>query len=485
MLNYKTIATTALLLSSHLMPARTDVMSTRPNILFIMTDQQYAGMMSCTGNKYVNTPTLDSLAARGVRFEKAYSPNPVCVPSRTSMMTGYYPSAFGFSSNPEADKAVIPQNVLDNTLGKLFRKAGYTTMYGGKTHWAKGLNLETIGFEDLTRDERDQLAEKAAGFLRSQPKEPFLLVTSFINPHDICFVELEATAAYYGLPEVAPKNSRERKAIAEAVRLAEKAREDGTFEKLCPPLKKNFEQTQHLPDMLVPKKVIINKDEPVTVYKYMNEFVRTVWTAEDWRMHHWIYRKLTEDVDRQIGIVLDALKESGLYKNTYVVFLSDHGDMDGSHKMVHKSMFYEEAARVPFLIAGPGVVKKVDNDHLLSASVDLLPTLCGLAGIRIPEGIHGRSIAPLVMGNRHSEWRDFVISETANGRMVRSAKYKYILFNKGEQREMLLDMEKDPGEMINLAVNPAFQKVLKEHREMLKSWVKKTKDPIAMEYVNL
>jgi len=196
----------------------------RPNILFIMTDQQSATMMSCTGNAYLKTPSLDRLAASGMRFERAYSPNPVCVPSRTSMMTGYFPSVFGVSTNGDAKDAVIPENVLNNTMGKLMQRAGYNCVYGGKTHWAKGLDIESCGFENLTSNTREELAEKCASYLRNKPAEPFFMVASLINPHDICYVEIDATIEHYGLPEFAPGAAMERQKIAEAVSLAEEAK---------------------------------------------------------------------------------------------------------------------------------------------------------------------------------------------------------------------------------------------------------------------
>ena len=116
-------------------------------------------------------------------------------------------------------------------------------------------------------------------------------------------------------------------------------------------------------------------------------------------MHHWIYHRLTEDVDRQIGTILEALSETGLDKNTIIVFTSDHGDMDGSHKMVHKGVFYEESTRVPFIIAGPGVKQGVDREHLVSSSVDLIPTFCDFAGIEIPRAIQGLSLKSIATGD--------------------------------------------------------------------------------------
>jgi choline-sulfatase len=456
-----------------------------PNILFIMTDQQYAGMMSCTGNPYLKTPALDRLAASGMLFELAYSPNPVCVPSRTSMMTGYFPSAFGVTHNRDARDAVIPGHVLENTMGKLMRRAGYRCIYGGKTHWSRGLDMESCGFEDLTRDEREGLADKCAEFFHSKPQEPFFLVASFINPHDICYVEIDATIEYYGLPEFAPKNKVERQKIARAVQLAEKAKADGVYDSLCPPLKANFELTENVAGILHTnlRPEPTGEQKASDVYFYMHDHVRNNWTEDDWRMHHWIYHRLTEDVDRQIGTVLDALKGSGLDKNTIIVFTSDHGDMDGSHRMVHKTQFYEEAARVPFIVAGPGITPGVDRQNLLSSSVDLVPTFCDFAGVEIPEGVQGRSIKPLVQGVAPADWRDFVISETDLGRMVRTARYKYCQFMGGEPREMLIDMEKDPGEMKNLAGLEEYEADLAEHRSILYEWTKQVDDKVAIQYL--
>jgi choline-sulfatase len=277
----------------------------------------------------------------------------------------------------------------------------------------------------------------------------------------------------------------ERQKIARAVQLAEKAKADGVYDSLCPPLKANFELTENVAGILHTnlRPEPTGEQKASDVYFYMHDHVRNNWTEDDWRMHHWIYHRLTEDVDRQIGTVLDALKGSGLDKNTIIVFTSDHGDMDGSHRMVHKTQFYEEAARVPFIVAGPGITPGVDRQNLLSSSVDLVPTFCDFAGVEIPEGVQGRSIKPLVQGVAPADWRDFVISETDLGRMVRTARYKYCQFMGGEPREMLIDMEKDPGEMKNLAGLEEYEADLAEHRSILYEWTKQVDDKVAIQYL--
>lgn len=458
-------------------------MSAKPNILFIMTDQQYAGMMSCAGNKYLKTPALDSLAASGMRFEKAYSPDPVCIPARTAIVTGYFPSAFGFAGNDDEKNAAIPRQVVDNAMGKVLQRAGYQTIFGGKTHWAGGLNPKTTGFESLTTDPRDELAEKCAEFLRDRHEKPFFLVASFMNPHDICYVAIDATSKHYGLPFLDSKATADRATIVEAVQLADKAKQEGVYDSLCPPLKKNFAQAKGqslLPGL--PPSPPAGEKKSSDVYKYLKYFTQNQWKEDDWRLHSWIYHRLTEDVDRQIGIVLNALRESGLDKSTIVVFTSDHGEMDGSHGLIHKSQFYEESARIPLLVSGPGIVRGVDHEHLIS-TVDLLPTFCDFAGIAPPVGVAGRSLKPLTQGTSPQEWRNFVVSESGLGRMVRTARYKYCLYKRGEPREMLFDMESDSGEMNNLAADPGSEHILKEHHALLKGWVEKNGDPMAASYV--
>ena len=126
--------------------------------------------------------------------------------------------------------------------------------------------------------------------------------------------------------------------------------------------------------------------------KYINPrpfqaYTREKYTQNQWRLHRWAYCRLTEMVDREIGTVLDALKEAGLQENTLIVFTSDHGDMDSAHKLEHKQVLYEESVRVPFIMSYAGRIPAgvIDDTHLVSNGLDLLPTLCDYAGIKTPE----------------------------------------------------------------------------------------------------
>lgn len=191
-----------------------------------------------------------------------------------------------------------------------------------------------------------------------------------------------------------------------------------------------------------------------------------------------------EKVDAQIGQILEALKDAGLAHNTLVIFSSDHGDGHGSHHLVQKTFMYEEAARVPLLVSMPGVTKAghVDSGHLVSDGLDFYATICDFAGVELPPGLHGRSLRPLLDGTENVEWTDHLVAETHFGkadseaRMVRTERYKYVVYGWGAYREQLFDMERDPGEMVNLAVYSKYRDVLQHHRDLLRDCCEKTND---------
>jgi arylsulfatase A-like enzyme len=447
----------------------------RPNILFIMTDQQQAGMMSCEGNKWLKTPALDRLAASGMRFERAFASNPVCVPSRFSLQTGLMPSAIGMGRNEDSPQAAVTETMVRQSLGRLFRNAGYETVYGGKVHLpSKMKGLANLGYRNLTSNRRQGLADACAEFLKGRHEKPFLLFASFINPHDICYMAIND---FNRSQQKAPIDNEDSKVCESVLDQARKAGDIGTFvEKNCPPLPANH--------------AVPNGEPECITLSYINArpfraHIRKNWTVNQWRLHRWAYCRLTEMVDREIGTVLDALRQSGLEDNTLVIFTSDHGDMDSAHKMEHKSVLYEEAVRIPFIMSYKGRIPAgvIDNTHLVSNGLDLLPTLCDYASIRTPEGLPGRSLRPLAEGKYAGQWRNFVVTESQNGRMLRTKRYKYCIYDSGSRREQLIDLENDPGEMKNLAESEDYKNVLDEHRRLLRARVEKTGDKIAAGYV--
>lgn len=436
----------------------------KPNILVIMTDQQQAGMLSCAGNPTVKTPMMDSLAATGARFELAYCANPVCVPSRVSMLTGVMPSRIGMETNEARKKGELPRSLLPHAMGQVFSKAGYEAVYGGKQHVP--ITIEEAGFRNIEKNSGPKLAETCAQFLRQKHDKPFLMVASFINPHDICFMAISDAKN--------PGKIDGPKPLLEALTLPTGMSQEDFFAKACPPLPANYAIPPGEPE------AILAADT-----RAFRTYARKSWTDEQWRLHRWAYARLTEQVDTEIGVVLTALRETGLDSNTLVVFVSDHGDMDASHRLEHKSVLYDEAARVPFIVSWKGVTKPglVDREHLISTGQDLIPTLCDFAGITVPSALKGRSVRALAEGRTPSTWRDAQVVENGDSRMVRSARYKYIVYASGARREMLVDMKNDPGEMNNLAQDPASAPVLNEHRDLLKAWYQQNKETLNPRYI--
>ena len=352
----------------------------RPNILVIMTDQQFAETMSCRiGRRYLHTPVMDGIAAEGAFFSRAYCPNPLCVPARTSLFSGRYPVETGYQTNdlPPIDHQRFPD------MGTIFRRAGYTTAFAGKWHmpW-KERQPGTHGFDLLTRRWRDPgTAAAAAGFLRGNPGRPFLLVASFINPHNIC-----EWARGDALPDGdvgAPPPVDQ-----------------------CPPLRPNHAPQKNEPDGLT----LMRKS-----YQAAPMFPVGNFDGKKWRQYIWAYHRMTEKVDALIGEVLRPLRESGRDADTLVVFLSDHGDCQGSHRWNQKTVFIDESARVPFILSWKGVTRPGVPDRLVHTGVDLIPTLCDYAGIPKPEGLPGLSLKDTAAGTRAADPREFVVVSNKMG----------------------------------------------------------------------
>lgn len=425
----------------------------RPNILLIITDQQSGTMLSCAGNKWVKTPAMDSIMNKGMRFEKAYATNPVCVPSRFSLMTGFYPSSVGLRKNGNSEAA---KQFVGGALGHVFQKAGYETVYGGKVHLPGVMGqITNCGFRNLTGDQRDELAEACAQFLKGEHNKAFLLVASFINPHDICYQAIQAHSG-------SRRNAGQAiKVMHEAERIPDGISREVFFSKHCPPLPNNYEPTDNEPEAIS----VFLKSRP------FKQYVRENWTDEDWRIHRWTYARLTERVDRQIGKVLDALRQAGLEDNTIVVFTSDHGDMDSSHRTEHKSMSYEECARIPLMIQYPPMTKSryVDSEHLVSNGLDIFPTLCDIAGVVWQKELRGLSLRPLLNPGAPGvpTWRKYLMIESELCRAITDGRYKYSLFDMAGPEEMLCDLHNDPGEMKNLAGLRKHAKVLRRMRTAL------------------
>lgn len=453
----KTIITTLFLLTFLI---QTSFGNEKPNIVIIITDQQFADAMSCVmGEQYLHTPNMDRLADKGVMFTRAYSPNPLCLPMRTSMATGQFPHETGIFTN--SDKDVDFTNRV--FIGKIFKDAGYETGYFGKWHIPLKEDRKDIhGFDTFVGKDSQQDAKPAAAFIKQKHDKPFFVVASFLSPHEICqwsrFQEIPGWPIEAEMPEL---------------------------EKL-PPLKKNFQASENEGDIMTYMRKSYQAHRLFPVGNY---------TDADWRRLAWGYYRLIERADKFVGEVVSAIEESGQMENTVIVFLADHGDCAGSHHWNQKTVFYDESARVPFIVVWDGKTKKSRSEVLMNTGTDMIPTLCEFAGIKNDFGIFGKSLYPVIMKNEKIEDRKYVVSENhmiqnepidgvlmqPYGRMVRSDNYKYWIYSEGKNRESLFDMRFDPGEMVNQAQNPVYKEILKQHRAYLKEHSEKTGDKQAIE----
>ncbi|MCZ6672238.1 MAG: sulfatase-like hydrolase/transferase [Verrucomicrobia bacterium] len=440
----------------------------RPNILFIMTDQHFADAMSgVMGDEYVKTPHLDALADSGIRFDRAYAPNPICVPARNSIFSGYYPFETGLQYN---SKEPLPAHMV--CLGKHFKDEGYDTGYFGKWH----LNIKTSdnarhGFDQMGvlkgNGADHEIPEPAIEFLNQKRDKPFLLVTSFTGPHDIC--QMVRGQKIPGGP------------IGEFPDPAD-----------CPPAPINLSPPRDETDSMA----LMRSSYEVSSITPIADFV-----PEKWRQMRWGYYQLIERSDREIGKVLTALKKAGLADNTLVIFTADHGDCTGAHSFAQKTVFYDESARIPFILSFPGTVSPGTTRKLVNVGIDTFPTLLDFAGLQIPEHFKGRSLKPVCENPTLADWRDYIVlsnhmvqggvppGETevpiCRGRMVRTEDYKYAVYDLGSHRESLVDMKTDPHEMQNLARDPSFKSVLLEHRGILRSYAAETGDTEAAEILRM
>jgi arylsulfatase A-like enzyme len=353
-----------------------------PNVLLMISDQMRAGALGALGRSPGRTPHLDRLASQGVAFANCFANNPVCVPARKSIFTSLYPHQHGSLSNRRGSGALpLRDSLLDD-----FRARGYRMGYVGKNHAFRKEEIEKLDFVSVRDREafRDYNrwvpswwhgdsywpaeetyahlnTEDALRFLRDGNREPFFLTVSWFDPHPPYMAPSEYTSRYapaaMRLPEFIP-------AAKLSPRLEEYRRALG------------FDRA---------------RDSDLT------ETMRYYYAAVEW------------GVDAQVGRLMKELDTRGLASNTVVVFVSDHGDFMGEHRMVRKGMFlYDALLRVPMIWRVPGV-KGGRVAGQTAAQVDLRPTLAALTGARAREGWMGRSLATCLRGEEDAS-REFYTS---------------------------------------------------------------------------
>lgn len=426
----------------------------RPNVLFLISDDLAASALSSYGNPQCRTPHLDRLAARGVRFTRAYSQYPVCGPSRAAVMSGLYPQAIGVTGNGSSGR--FADRLGDRpSLGQHFINSGYysarvskiyhmrvpgdiTAGVDGPDHaasWTERFNCQgpewmTDGVHEMLSNEKlkrepdkhyglgfgtafyavaasdeaarqpDALAADRAIELMRQPRdEPFFLAVGFVRPH----VPLVAPQAFF---DDYP---------AEEMELA----------------------PEHEGDL---------DDIPKAGVSGYNSERRGLQDPERRRKVLQAYYASVAFMDHQVGRLLDALEELELADDTIVVFSSDHGYHLGEHGFWQKMSLHEESARIPLILAGPGIEPAVSD--ALVEQIDLYPTLADAAGLAVPEHCQGVSLLP-ALADPTVSLRDGAYCMRRKDHLLRTRRWAYLEYADGSAE--LYDMERDPRQLTNLA----------------------------------
>ncbi|GAB5552758.1 MAG: hypothetical protein Sapg2KO_23490 [Saprospiraceae bacterium] len=444
-------------------PRKSETLSEPPNIIYIFVDQLSANMMSCAGNQWLETPAMDYIAANGIRFTRAYATNPVCSPARVSLMTGRFPGYFKDADGKEVREnrgsmkiPQVSQTVLQTSLPAYLNKANYDLYFGGKEHLPESLTPSALGFVDFSDDERGELTAEAAKIIKAKHDQPYFMVLSLIEPHDICYLALRQMATSENDAKILKRATVELTTLDSAMKIPEGIDTATFFQSYAPPLPPNYE-----PQLEEPQAV-----KKLVELRPFRKNARENFTDNEWRYHRYAYHRLTEFLDVRIQTILDAVKQSGAEENTLLIFSSDHGDMSASHRMEHKSTLYEESVNIPFMAMWKGHIPAgiVDEESLISNGLDLLPTVCDYAGIQGVSDPRGRSLRPLFEGKK-VDWRATLGVESEIGKMVvHKDGLKYIRYDAAGLEEQLLNLKEDPFETTHFTNDPKYQQQLKNLR---------------------
>ena len=490
------------------------------NILFIMCDQLRADYLSAEGHPTLETPHLDGLAGRGVRFNRAYCQSPVCGPSRASFYTGRYMFTHGANWNN------VPVAVGEFTMGDYLRPLGQRVALVGKTHMRPDLEgmarlrvaldsdlgqlVSECGFEPFERDDGlhpDQSVDPDLAYNRYLREQGYggdynpwhTVANSAEGPDGEILSGWEMRHAR--LPaRVREEDSETAYTTNRGIDFIETAGDQPWclhlsyikphWPYIAPaPYNDMYGANQILPANRHPRE----KENPHPVHAaFMQHEDSQNFQNEEIRQHVIpVYMGLVKQIDDHIGRLMQYLEKSGRIEDTMIVFTSDHGDYLGDHWLGEKELFHEEVARIPMLVYDPDPAAdssrgKVD-DRFVEA-IDLLPTFLDvLGGEAQPHRLEGRSLLPLLRGGDGIEWRDAVFSEAdyawrharhhlglgpeeARAFMVRTRDWKYVLYEKF--RPQLFDLNEDPKELWDLGESPDHAAVRAEMHERLFAWLR-------------
>ncbi len=434
----------------------------RPNFVFLCSDQHNSRYAGFAGHPFVKTPNLDRIARNGVTFTTAYCSSPLCVPGRSGLMTGMYPSDVNSFCNSTVYDGSHP------TWGKRLRDSGYYCWAVGKQDMNPAIDM---GFVD-------------AGVDNGHSKKPDIM-SLFRSPVGYRMGEREGVDGEIrdGTQKEKPLYDRDERDTQSALRFV---RTEATklnkpwaafvgLREPHPPWvgSKEYFET-YLPLVHAPEVTIEELERIPLPYQVMRNFKRISTPIPEERIRRAIaaYLSMVSELDGHIGQVYDALQETGRLDNTIFIYTSDHGESLGEHGMWLKNNLYEGPAHIPLVISGPGLPKGKVIDNPVS-HLDLVATMLEWSGMKTPAGLRGRSLAPLVNGKGGGP--GFVYAEShsegnpTGSFMIRKGDWKLIHFS--YYGDYLFNLKDDPAEKHNRADDPATRDVLKELQSILRRQV--------------
>jgi iduronate 2-sulfatase len=460
----------------------------RPNVLFIMSDD-LNNSLGCYGHPIVKSPNIDKLAARGVRFDRAYCQFPLCGPSRNSVLTGLYPNTTGILTNAQVFRQTIPRQI---SLPQAFRLDGYLAARIGKLyHYGVPASIGSNGHDDPASWEIE-MNPAGCDHLEEEPKIFSLTPGQF-----------GGTLSWYASPKTDQFHTDGLEA-AEAEWFLERCAKTpdrpfflglGFFRPHTPYVapQRYFELYPEASMPVVQGVPEDQKDLPkAALGSYKKEQDKL--TDDLRRQAVQAYFASISFMDAQVGRVLDALNRLGLEDNTIVVLISDHGYHLGEHGLWQKQSIFEESARVPLIIAGPGVARPGTTAGAPVGLIDLYPTLAELCGVKAPGNLQGQSLVP-ILKDTATKGRGWAVSQVVRGggfnRMgaspavadkgvrvfgysLRTPRWRYTEWDEGKQGRELYDHDADPKELTNLANVSEHSEVVTSLSTQLHQAVKET-----------
>ena len=489
------------------------------NVLFIMCDQLRFDYLGCTGHPTLETPNIDRLAARGVRFANAYVQSPICGPSRMSFYTGRYVQSHGSTWNG------VPLRVGEPTLGDHLRGLGVRTVLVGKTHMTPdvegmkrlGIAPDTVvgvlaaqcGFEPY---ERDDGLHPSTGYDANPAYDAFLRDNGFAadNPWEdwANSAEGEEGEILSGwLLAHADKAARIPSEYSETAYMVDRTiqfldeagRDPAPWCLHLSLIKPHWPYIAPSPyhalygaaDVVAAVRSEAEKVDPHPIYaSFMQERVSRAFS--DPRVRDRVipaYMGLIKQIDDEIGRLMAALQQRNLLEETLIVFTSDHGDYLGDHWLGEKELFHDQSVKIPLIIVDPSPdadATRGSVEQSLVEAIDLSATFIEhFGGAARPHIVEGRSLRPLIAGTPPAEWRQFVVSEydyamrlarvqnnvpISRSRLVMAADARWKYIEADGFRPMLFDRLEDPDEFTDLGASPAHAKVCAEFHERLAAW---------------